>query len=792
MAPSPTDAPLAPPTAEEQLAQRTRELEAVLLAFPDLFFRLDGEGVVLERRAGQAAALRFTDAEVIGRRLRDLLPDDARARFDEAFDRARRSGELAGAEYRVLGEHGWRDWEARIVPLRDGQLVTLVRDITARKDAERRLRAREEQFRRLSENATDVVQIVDRDARIVYTGPSMKRLLGYAPEEIAGTDALSYLHPDDVATATTVLGEMVADPSRTRYVEYRNRHKDGGWRYFEAHVGTLSPGTTDDGFVVNARDVTDRRAAAEALRRSEERYRVLIENTHDIITTLDVEGRITYQSPAVERSLGYRPDEMVGRDAFDLLHPDDYLQVRAAMNVMVGSPGTTGHAEYRYRHRDGHWRRLETFGRTLSPHSADDGLVFNSRDVTTRWEAVEALRQANAEAHAAREEAERANVAKSEFLSRMSHELRTPLNSILGFAQLLQASELTPRGQKGVQHILTAGEHLLTLINEVLDIARIEAGRQQLSIEPVRLVSALQEAVSLVRPLAGRRGVRLYEGYDPGDEVFVRADRQRLVQVLLNLLSNAVKYNRPDGEVRLMASVSPETAGRAARVWVRVEDTGHGIPDDRRHELFVPFSRLGAERTEVEGTGLGLALSHRLVEAMGGALTLERSTPAGSAFRVALLPEENPLQAVVAMAQTSEFAVPARGPAATILYVEDNLANMSLIEQILEARPDWRLVPALQGRLGLELAKSHPPDVVLLDLHLPDISGEDVLRELRARPRTARTPVIVVSADATPKTVERLLQAGATAYLTKPLKVKQFLRTLDGVLTAARDAAPGA
>jgi PAS domain S-box-containing protein len=788
---APTSTALPAPTAEEQLAQRTRELEAVLLAFPDLYFRLDGDGVVQERRAGQAAALRFPESRVIGRPLRDLLPDDARARFDEAFALARRTGELAGAEYRVETEEGARDYEARIVPLRDGQLVTLVRDITARKDAERRLRAREEQFRRLSENATDVVQIVDREARIVYTGPSMRRLLGFSPEEIVGTSALAYLHPDDIPTALQVLGEMIADPSRTRYVEYRNRHKDGGWRYFEAHVGTMARDSADEGFVVNARDVTERRAAAEALRRSEERYRVLIENTHDIITTLDVTGRITYQSPALERALGYRPEELVGRDAFDLLHPDDYLQVRAALNVMVDSPGTTGHAEYRYRHKDGRWRRLETFGRTLSATSAADGLVFNSRDVTTRWEAVEGLRQATAEAHAAREEAERANVAKSEFLSRMSHELRTPLNSILGFAQLLQGAELQPRGHKAVQHILTAGEHLLTLINEVLDIARIEAGRQQLSIEPVRLANALQEAVSLVRPLAARRGVRLFEAYDPSEDVFVRADRQRLVQVLLNLLSNAVKYNRPNGEVRLTASPAPADAGRAGRVSVLVEDSGHGIPADRRHELFVPFARLGAERTEVEGTGLGLALSHRLVEAMGGALTLERSSAAGSSFRIALLPEENPLQAVVAMTSTSEFAVPTRGPAATILYVEDNLANMSLIEQILEARPDWRLVPALQGRLGLELAKSHRPDVVLLDLHLPDISGEEVLRELRAAPRTARTPVIVVSADATPKTVERLLESGATAYLTKPLKVKQFLRTLDGVLTAARDAAPG-
>ncbi len=779
-------------TTEEQLAQRTRELEAVLRALPDLYFRLDAEGVVLERRAGQDAELRFEEHEILGRPLQSVLPPEVRSRFDAALARARETGRVHGVEYRMPLDRGGRDYEARFAPLSDGQVVALVRDITRRKDAERALRKREEHFRRLTENATDMVQMLDAEATIVYTGPSVERLLGYSPEEIAGTSALSYLHPDDVQRAAVAVGELIATPGTTRYIEYRVRRKDGEWRFFEAHCRTFSPTSGDEGFVVNARDITDRRAAAEALRQSEERYRVLIENTHDIITTLDAAGHVTYQSPAFSRVLGYAPDEMNGHHAFELLHPDDTPQVVAALEAIIAQPGSTGHAEYRYRHKNGTWRRLDTFGRTLLADTADGGLVLNSRDVTARWDAAEKLRSASAEAQRARDEAERANVAKSEFLSRMSHELRTPLNSILGFAQLLQTSELSVRSQKGVQHILTAGEHLLTLINEVLDIARIESGRQQLSIEPVRLSTVLQEALGLVRPLAAARGIRLAEAYDPTADGYVRADRQRLVQVLLNLLSNAVKYNRPGGQVLLSSGPgTPCDSPDERRVCVLVEDTGTGIDANRMHELFVPFARLGAERTDVEGTGLGLALSRRLVEAMGGSLVLDRSTASGSTFRVELAIATDPVDPAAVLAATSEFAVPQAGASATILYIEDNLANLSLIEQILEARPEWRLVPALQGRLGIDLAREHAPDVVLLDLHLPDIPGEEVLRELRAAPRTANTPIIVISADATPKTVERLLAAGANAYLTKPLKVRQFLRTLDDIVSAAPPRLPG-
>jgi CheY-like chemotaxis protein len=367
----------------------------------------------------------------------------------------------------------------------------------------------------------------------------------------------------------------------------------------------------------------------------------------------------------------------------------------------------------------------------------------------------------------------------------MSHELRTPMNSILGFAQLLARQDLPADQGRAVDHILKAGRHLLTLINEVLDIARIEANRQQLSLEPVRVSGVLQEALSLIRPLAEQRGCTLGQVGAECDP-FVRADRQRLMQVLLNLLSNAIKYNRPGGSVRVACATVRGEAG-AARLRVSVHDTGAGIAPERFGELFVPFSRLGAERSGIEGTGLGLALSQRLIEAMGGAITVETVPGEGSAFHLELEIVASPLERLAEERGTRPRAESSSADRpATLLYIEDNLANLTLIETILAARPHCTLVPALQGRLGLDLAREHRPDLILLDLHLPDLPGDEVLQRLRADPRTRETPVVVISADATSRRVVQLRAAGAYAYLTKPLDIDHFLATIDAVLAHRR------
>jgi PAS domain S-box-containing protein len=536
------------------------------------------------------------------------------------------------------------------------------------------------------------------------------------------------------------------------------------------------------------RDITERKAAEEALRASTEELResearssAVIEHALDCVITINHQGRVVEFNPAAEATFGYTRTEALGQDLNDLIVPPAFHEAHSqgiAHFLETGEgPVLNRRIEVPALRKDRTEIPVE-LAATAIPLSGPPLFTAYLRDITER-------KRAERELQAAKEAAEEANRSKSEFLSRMSHELRTPMNSILGFAQLLGRKPLPDDQRKSVDHILKAGRHLLDLINEVLDIARIEANRLQLSLEPVGVGGVLQEALSLIQPLAAQHGCRI-EGADALNVgAYVLADRQRLLQVLLNLLSNAVKYNRPGGTVFLSCERVAGEAGE--RLSLRVRDTGPGIAPEDMARLFIPFERLGADQLGIEGTGLGLALSLRLVEAMGGALTAESVPGQGSTFVIALAPAENPLEQLErsghpgATRMPGEDDVPPEKTAA-LLYIEDNLANLSLIETILGERPGVALLSALQGRLGLDLAEKHRPDLILLDLHLPDMAGDEVLARLRSRPETRDIPVIVVSADATPGSVERLLRAGARGYLTKPLDVEQFLGTIDEIL----------
>jgi signal transduction histidine kinase/CheY-like chemotaxis protein len=396
------------------------------------------------------------------------------------------------------------------------------------------------------------------------------------------------------------------------------------------------------------------------------------------------------------------------------------------------------------------------------------------RDLTERKEAEQRVIQAREESI----KAESANRAKNEFLSRMSHELRTPLNAILGFGQVLEMNPLSDDQRECVQQITRGGKHLLGLINEVLNIARIEAGRMDLSPEPVRVADILREVLDLVQPLGAAKQIRLRAELANVNGHCVLADNQKLKQVLLNLLSNAVKYNRDQGEVTLACDQGPP-----GRLMLIVSDTGPGIPSEKLGRLFVPFDRLGAEQTSVEGSGLGLPLSKGLVELMGGTLTVTSTVGQGSRFCVELAqaqgaPEEVP--DAVAKANKDITSGPAKGW--TLLYIEDNLDNVRLVQRILEHRPGNRLLTAMQGSMGLELARRHRPDLILLDVHLPDINGDKLLEQLKATEETSLIPVVVISADATARQIETLREAGAWDYLTKPINVPEFLEIVDVVL----------
>jgi signal transduction histidine kinase/ActR/RegA family two-component response regulator len=515
--------------------------------------------------------------------------------------------------------------------------------------------------------------------------------------------------------------------------------------------------------------------ATQTVRRSEQRLALALESGAMGTWDVDLVTQQCVWDLHAEAVHGLSPGTFGGTQEHWLegVHVDDRAAVLSGGDEAVAAGGRwTG--QYRITTGSGELRWIGTCGQSvLDEEGTPVRLVGVCSDITEQRLGEQRLLDAIGEAH-------RANEAKNEFLSRVSHELRTPLNAILGFGQLLEMDDLATAGQReSVGQVMAGGRHLLGLIEDVLDISRIESGNLPVSIEATAVSAVVSESIALVASLAEGLGVVIDLTPVHDSDIHVRADRRRLKQVLVNLASNAIKYNRPGGRV----TISCDEAGPGmARLSVR--DTGPGIPADRLSQLFTPFDRLGAEHTTVEGSGLGLALSQRLAEMMGATLSVETEVGAGSTFSIHVPLAEDP--AVAALTEPLDEPVPATAdaPQGTVLYVEDNPSNLKLVQRILERRPGVRLVTAGTGRLAMSLAAQLPLDLVLLDLHLPDVSGAEVLSHLRAQPETAHTPVVVLSADATPGQIDRLHQAGADAFLTKPIDVRKLLETIDSHLTA--------
>jgi len=511
--------------------------------------------------------------------------------------------------------------------------------------------------------------------------------------------------------------------------------------------------------------------------------RSLVESNIDALMTTDPSGIITDVNKQMEALTGCTRDELIGAP-FKGYFTDQQL-AEAGIHLVLNKKKVTNY-ELTARARDGRETPVSLNAATLYDRDRRlQGVFAAARDVSERKRLDQVLLEKNVELENARLVAEKASLAKSDFLSSMSHELRSPLTAIIGFAQLMEsdAAAPTPGQQESIAQILQAGWHLLTLINEILDLAKVESRQELVSVEPVSLAECLDECRSMVSPQAEERGIRLTfpEFTTP---CYVLADRTRIKQVITNLLSNAVKYNRPEGAVEVDCRASGE-----ARIRIRVVDTGAGLSQEDLAKLFQPFNRLGQESGAEEGTGIGLVVAKRLVELMGGEIGVASAVGKGSTFWIELPSASAPLPAdadVKAVAPAPVYA-PRDGRLHTLLYVEDNPANMKLVEQVIARLPDLHLLTAVNGQAGIELARSARPDVILMDINLPGMNGYEVLKELRADPATQSIPVIAVSANAMPKDIERGLRAGFMQYITKPIDVDALMESINVALSAATE-----
>ena len=527
-----------------------------------------------------------------------------------------------------------------------------------------------------------------------------------------------------------------------------------------------------------AADVTELVRSERAIEAAANEIIDLYDNAPCGYHSLDPNGLVIQMNQTELDWLGYTREEVVGVKHFnDLLDPDHVPRFFIGFHRFQQS-GDLSEVESVMIRKDGAQLPIvvtskavrDEYGRFTSCRTT----VF---DLSERRATERQVRQA-------KDEAERANRAKSEFLSRMSHELRTPLNAILGFAQMLQLEKHGERVDQSVAHILKGGRHLLGMINEILDLSRIDMGKLSVSLEPVDLALIVRDASEFIQPLAKTHVVTVGLDDRLSEPSFVRGDQQRLRQICLNLLSNAIKYNYSGGSIHLTIERDADL------VRLSVADNGVGVAPDRIHDLFSPFARLGAEAGGVEGTGLGLALSQGLAQYMGGAIRYRPNEPRGSIFTLELLPEQAPgLARVPEMPSPIAQKLEADGATWQVLLVEDNLSNVALMSRIFESRPEIEFHAAMTGEQGIEMAQSLLPDLIFLDVNLPDLTGREVLRAIRADSRTSHVPVVVTSADATEKQIGAMLSEGALDYLTKPLDVTKIYKVIDHHLLSERQVA---
>jgi len=643
------------------------------------------------------------------------------------------------------------------------------------------LQASEEKLAVTLNSIGDAVIATDAKARVTLMNPLAEKLTGWTQVEAAGRPVDDIFRiiskdtrlPSTIPVMATLAHGTIQGLANHTVLIARN---DG-----ECDIAdSCAPIRNRDGQVIGAvlvfRDVTGEYAVKQALSDQQFYTRSLIESNIDAIMTTDPSGIITDVNQQMVALTGCTRDELIGAPFKSYF--TDPERAEAGIKQVLNEKKITNY-ELTARARGGKETVVSYNATTFFDRNGKlQGVFAAARDITERIILDKVLQDNNAELESAKFMAEKANLAKSIFLSNMSHELRTPLNAILGFTQLLEVGSPppTPAQVARLEQITKAGWYLLELINEILDLALIESGRLSLSREAVSLTDILYECQGMIESQAQQRDIKLiFPRFDT--PCFVSADRTRVKQVLINLLTNAIKYNRRQGFVEVKYISTPE------RIHVSIKDSGAGLPPEKLVQLFQPFNRLGQENGSEEGTGIGLVVAKQLVELMGGTIGVKSTVGTGSEFWIELIREVTP-QLSAENAMPAKFAPQAADGAAmrTLLYVEDNPANLMLVEQIIAELPHMHMLSACDGNQGIALAHAHLPDVILMDINLPGMSGIEAMNFLRNDPATRHIPVIAISANAMLRDIEKGVEAGFFRYLTKPIKINEFLKALDDAL----------
>ncbi len=669
------------------------------------------------------------------------------------------------------------------------EVVTLRREKLVRDQDLARVTERSERYVQLLDSAPDAIVIVGEDGLIQLVNVRTETLFGYARSELV-RQRLDMLVPERFRRAhADHLSRFFANPGARAMgtgIELFGRRKDGSEVPIEV---SLSPHRRAGTVTVSAaiRDITERKRLEAAARLTADRLASAVDSMQDAFALFDAEDRLILCNSVYRRLLNRTmPGALVGKTFPDLLDawmkdmdfPDADARQRFR-DERLARRQQDDTVSFEVRLLDG--RRL----RVVDRKTGEGGMVKTIWDLTEDSQLAEELREARAEAEAA-------SAAKSEFLSSMSHELRTPLNAILGFAQLLQLDHREPLSEKHkerVGYILSGGEHLLHLIDDVLDLARIEARRVSVSIEIVRLRDVLDEVKKTLEPMAARQGIRLSLELDAGEAPEILADPTRFSQILINFGSNAIKYNRPGGSVRFTVSRPSESTVRVA-----VADNGLGIPADQQQKLFQPFQRAGQENGPIEGTGIGLVITKQLVLLMRGSLGFQSALGSGSEFWVDMPVPTASRESASPRRQAVAPVVRVSGAAGPhlVLYVEDNPANVNFMRDLMSSLVDIDLLCVPNAELGVEMARARRPSAVIMDINLPGMSGVDALLLLQSLPETADTPVIALTAAASDRDKQAGAQAGFFRYLTKPICVVELMGALEDAFRCAAEPAMSA